>query len=143
MKPRKTSHRIIGMIIGITTGLLAFIFVREMNYPNTKPTSTNVQTIVAEINKTAPAMVNNNTRFDSITITNNTLQYTYTLLNTNSDSVINHQLEQQQKATLINNIKTKESLQFIRNNRLIATYCYYNEGGELFSKITITPDMYQ
>lgn len=145
-KPRKTSQRIIGMVIGVTTGILAFVFVNEMLYPKDEPdnhknNTIDVTQLVDDMNKTTPVFINNNLRFDSVAFNTN-LAYYYTLLNVNKDSADIVTFEREYKPQLINNIKTKQSMEFIRTNQLNVVYHYYDKNGLLCSSITITPDMY-
>ncbi|MDR1055841.1 MAG: hypothetical protein LBL90_08485 [Prevotellaceae bacterium] len=148
MKSSKTYKQIIGTVIGLATGALAFIFVNRMLYPEAHLEAEGnifykIQKMVNEMNRIVPVQVNETMNFDSIFINrDNTLSYNYTMTKLYKDSVDLINFEQQQMPTLIHNIKTKESLDLIRIGQVTVVYRYYDKNGELFSTITISPDMY-
>jgi len=146
MKPRKTSKRIAGMVIGVITGILAMVFVNEMLYPENKSENkikAEIKRITDELNNVTPLMVNENTRFDSIAIKpNNTLQYYYTVTNVYCDSVNIVNFESRYKPMLIQNIKSKDGLAFILNYKIYVIYQYRDKEGKVFSTIDIDPNVF-
>ena len=80
-----------------------------------------IKSTVKELNKTAPEMVNEITRFDNaLAMPNKTLQYNYTLITINKDDLENDYIKTYLEPNIINGIRTRppryEAVKELRNN---------------------------
>lgn len=100
--------------------------------------------MAAELNESAPVMLDSYTRFDEAGVTDdNHFQYRYTVLNTeNPDSLLSERL-----MTLTDNIRTmlstNEELAIFRENSVVLQYIYLDEQQQNLRSITINPKDYQ
>lgn len=96
------------------------------------------------LNESAPVILNNFTRFDSATVTDdNVFQYNYTILNTqNPDSLI-----RVVESSLIENIRlkfnTNPQLLFFKENNVSIEYVYNDENRKVIRRIQIDSSNYK
>lgn len=100
--------------------------------------------IAADLNISAPVMLDQYTRFDNAEVDdNNIFRYNYTVLNSsNPDSLI-----QVVSINLKENIKrefsTNPQLLFFKENNVTIEYVYKNEGDKVVSLLQIIPEDYR
>lgn len=100
--------------------------------------------MASTLNESSPVMLNNFTRFDNATVTEeNVFQYNYTVLNIqNPDSLI-----KEVEISLIENIKhefnTNPQLRFFKENNVSIEYVYNDENRELIRRIQIDSSNYK
>lgn len=130
------------LILSIVLSSILFTFTqcgadkRAINKKLTEMAST--------LNESTPVMLNNFTRFDNATVTEeNIFQYNYTVLNIqNPDSLI-----KEVEISLIENIKhefnTNPQLRFFKENNVSIEYVYNDENRELIRRIQIDSSNYK
>ena len=99
-----------------------------------------------EINKQCPMMVDENTRLQSVmTLPNNTLQFSYILVNVVLIDVSDdlESMKETLKSGHITDLKNNQDLEVFRKNKTTMVYYYYDRDGNSILEITITPDLYQ
>ena len=100
--------------------------------------------MASNLNESAPVMLDDFTRFDKATVTNdNVFQYNYTVLNTqNPDSLI-----KVVENSLIKNIKlefnTNPQLIFFKENNISIDYVYNDENNQVIRRIQIDSSNYK
>ena len=100
--------------------------------------------MASNLNESAPVMLDDFTRFDKATVTNdNVFQYNYTVLNTqNPDSLI-----KEVENSLIKNIKlefnTNPQLLFFKENNISIDYVYNDENNQVIRRIQIDSSNYK
>lgn len=100
--------------------------------------------MASNLNESAPVMLDDFTRFDKATVTNdNVFQYNYTVLNTqNPDSLI-----KEVESSLIKNIKlefnTNPQLLFFKENNISIDYVYNDENSKIIRRIQIDSSNYK
>ena len=100
--------------------------------------------MASNLNESAPVMLDDFTRFDKATVTNdNVFQYNYTVLNTqNPDSLI-----KVVENSLIKNIKlefnTNPQLIFFKENNISIDYVYNDENSKIIRRIQIDSSNYK
>ncbi len=100
--------------------------------------------MAAELNESAPVMLDSYTRFEEASVTDqNHFCYRYTVLNTdNPDSLLSERLQ-----TLTDNIRTmfatNAELAIFRENSVVLEYVYNNEQQQPLRTITLNPENYQ
>lgn len=97
-----------------------------------------------EINKTCPKMIDKETRLDnSVALSNRTIQYNYTLLNLEKESIDVDYLEQNFKPILLNEVKTNPAIKKFRENKVTMSYYYKDKNGKFLFKLKFNPDSYK
>jgi len=101
-------------------------------------------TLVSEMNKQCPVMIDQYTRLDNIeSLPGKTLQYNYTLIGFDQASVSAEALKENIEPQLVNTIKTNPQMQVFRMYKTTFVYNYKDEAGNSFLKISVTPDQYE
>jgi hypothetical protein len=96
---------------------------------------------VNEMNKTCPTMVDIETRLDKVnTLADNSLQFYYTLIYRDKDSVAIGNLKQYMEPVILNKIKTSPLLSRYLSKNLTWIYTYNDRDGDFIFKITYTPE---
>lgn len=135
--------KVIGMIVGAAAFLIAYFAVQQVFF---KPPTFDKQMmqIASELNKSCPIMVDAETQLDnSVALPNNTFQYNYTLVNTETATVDISELENYLQPIILNNIKTNPDLKTFRDNDVIMAYNYKDKNGEHLFKLTFKPENYK
>lgn len=126
----------------LTPFFLALLFSQCNS--NEKMLSKKLNEMAANLNESAPVMLDKYTRFEGASVTpENIFRYTYTVVNTtNPDSLVQNGLQ-----TLRNSIgkkfATNEDLRIFKVNKVTIEYIYNDENGRTIRSILITPDDYQ
>ncbi|WP_298651322.1 hypothetical protein [uncultured Proteiniphilum sp.] len=103
-----------------------------------------LEEMAANVNESAPLMLNRYTRFEGASVTSgNIFCYHYTVLNTsNPDSLVGDELQ-----SLKENIRKKFSshpdLRIFKKNNVTLEYVYNDESGRTIRSLRITPEDYQ
>lgn len=103
-----------------------------------------------ELNATLPMMVDDLTRLDSSSASDNrTLNYYYTLVGLNLDSVILvndtatlNEFQSIMYDVLLENVMTTQDMTFYRENQATLSYHYYTSSSDFAFKVNIGPDDY-
>jgi hypothetical protein len=100
--------------------------------------------VASEINKTAPLMVNGDTRFDNcIATSGNVFQYNFTLINTAKINVDTNELRKINIPTWENYVRTNPGMKPFRDNMVTVKYYYKDKNGEYLFSYSITPEKYK
>ena len=100
--------------------------------------------IASEINKHCPVMVDNATRFDNaMVMSDNILQYNYTLVKWVKDSININELKSYIEPTIINLIKTNPDMKTLRDNKTTFRYYYKDRKGAYLFRIVVKPEQYE
>jgi hypothetical protein len=138
-KKKMSATAIIGMVIGIITiALVQQFFFKAPTYEES------MKRAAAELNKSAPTAVDEETRFDSAEVLpNNVFQYNYTLVNLVKDSIDVNVLDENLRSSIVSSVKTNPSLKLNRKQGTTFIYSYKDKNGELLLNIEVTPDLYK
>lgn len=97
-----------------------------------------------EINRSVPVMLDLYTRFDGASVTqDNVFQYRYSLLHTtNPDSLFKTRVCEIRE-NMIREFSSNPQLGIFKENRVVVSYCYFDEKGDTIQTLQITPEDYQ
>ena len=119
---------------------LLFIAVKILFFKSSSP-DLSVLKFTKEINKTCPAMVDAETRLDKvIAAVDNSLQFNYTLIYRDKDSIAIGNLKNYMEPVILNKIKSSPTLNKYLNKNLTWIYSYNDKNGDFIFKITYTPE---
>jgi hypothetical protein len=97
-----------------------------------------------EMNKHCPTMVDVETRLDKVIASvDNSLQFNYTLIYRDKDSVAVENLKNYMEPLIINKIKTSPTLSKYLSKDLTWIYSYSDKDGDFIFKITYTPEQFK
>jgi len=100
--------------------------------------------ISMEINKKCPMVVDKDTRLDNTNVlSNNTIQYNYTMVNLEKENVDVKVLEENFTPILLENVKTNPSLKTFRDKNVTLSYYYKDKNGNFLLNYKATPELYQ
>ena len=89
-----------------------------------------------ELNKKAPIVVDNDTRFDNVNaLLDKTVQYNYTLINYLKKDIDINQLKINLRLPILNYIKTNPDLKFFTDNKVTMEYVYKDKVGVFLFKL--------
>lgn len=129
-------------IYGLSIVLLALLFVQCTS--KSKELNKKLIEMADNLNESTPAVLDQYTRFDSVSVTSdNIFQYYYTLINiTNPQELLNKQKEE-----IINNMgeafTTDKSLRIFTENEVTLQYIYRDTTHNVIDVITIDSDKYK
>src|ERR1700744_4190024 len=113
LSPKKRLFSVIGLAVGISIG---YFTVHELFFRPPAFDKTMVQ-IASEMNKTCPMMIDNITRLDNtIALPGHILEYNYTLINVNGETVDTNMAKKNIEPNIINTIKTNPGMKALREN---------------------------
>jgi len=99
--------------------------------------------MAAEANKTLPAMVDKETRLDSLeALPGNTLQYDYTAVNYAKADVNVDEMKKAVEAGLMTSVKANADLKELRDKKTTFNYKYSDKNKVDLFTVSITPDKY-
>lgn len=109
-----------------------------------------LESLCDELNATLPMMVDDLTRLDScITGENRTINYYYTLVGLNLDSVILvndtatlNEFQTIMYQVLLENVQTTKDMAYYRENQATLNYYYYTSSSDFAFDVNIGPDDY-
>jgi len=140
--PANKRKKGVGIIVSIVFFGLSYFAVQQIFF-KPQPFDTIMMKAASEINKSCPIMVDKDTRLDNaIALTDNTVQYNYTLVNWVKDSLDLEAFENYMQPMILNNVKTNPDLKIFRKNKTTMAYSYKDKKGEFVIKISITAEQY-
>lgn len=99
--------------------------------------------LAEELTRNCPIMIDSETRLDNaIAMPSNTLQYNYTLVNAESDSVDVIEMRSYIKPIILNKVRTSPEMKIFRDLRVTMAFIYRDRDGEFMMKIAFSPDEY-
>jgi hypothetical protein len=129
------------LIIGaiLLCGMI-FVAVQLLFFKSSSP-DREVMKFATQMNKHCPTMVDEETRLDKVNaLADNSLQFNYTLIYRDKDSVPIGNLKQFMEPVILNKIKNSPTLSRYLNKDLTWVYNYNDKNGDFVFKITYTPD---
>ncbi len=100
--------------------------------------------VVENTNKNCPLPVDQETRLDKMAVTGEkTLQYYYTLLNVDKNSVDINAYKGPIVNQLVNAVKSNPELRYFRDNDLTFIFTYKDLSGAVLFETTISPEFYK
>ena len=119
---------------------IIFIAVKFILFRNSSP-DREVMRFVKDMNKHCPTMVDVETRLDKVNaLADNRLQFDYTLIYRDKDSIAIGNLKQYMEPVILGKIKTSPTLNKYIQKDLTWIYSYNDKNGDFIFKITVTPD---
>ena len=119
---------------------IIFIALKFFLFRNSSP-DREVMRFVKDMNKHCPTMVDVETRLDKVNaLADNRLQFDYTLIYRDKDSIAIGNLKQYMEPVILGKIKTSPTLNKYIQKDLTWIYSYNDKNGEFIFKITVTPD---
>ena len=131
--------KLMGMIVGAIALIIAYFLVQQLfNTPNLDK---ELMKTASEINKSCPIMIDNETRLDNtMTLPSKTLQYNFTLIGMEKETVDIIELKSYLEQNIINNVRTNPDMKFFRDNKIITNYYYKDKDGIYLFTISVTPE---
>jgi len=132
------------MIFGaILLAAAIFIAIQVIFYKNSSP-DREVLKFAKELNKHCPSMIDPETRLDKVNaLADNSLEFNYTLIFRDKDSVSIGNLKNYMEPVILNKIKTSPTLRKYLNKDLTWVYSYNDKNGDFIFKITYTPEQFK
>jgi hypothetical protein len=126
------------VIITILTFLVAFFGTRYL-MSNFNSADKELKKIAIEINKSAPTMVDKDTRLDNVSVFENTLQYNYTLINIAIDDA-GLDLDGAKKFIMKNaqdNLDNRPEMKDYREKKIALKYNYKDKNSKQLFDFTV------
>lgn len=144
-KRKKKRNLIIGLVVAFTViSLVTATIFGMQNIIKPFFTGKVMETAVKEVNKNCPMMVDQYTRLDSASvISENSMQYNYTLIDTELADVNQDTVKKYVFPEIINNVKSSPDLKVFRDLKTTFIYSYRDKNGLAILKFPVTPEMYQ
>lgn len=132
------------LIIGAVV-LLAIIFVSaKLLFFSSPEADRDVLKFVKQMNSHCPSMVDDETRLDKVQfLPGNNLEFYYTLIQRDKDSVSINNLKQFMGPVILNKIKSSPTLNRYISKNLTWVYSYNDKNGDFVFKITFTPEQFK
>jgi hypothetical protein len=97
-----------------------------------------------DLNKHCPEMIDLETRLDQVNaLADNSLQFNYTLIYRDKDSLSVENLKTYMQPVILNKIKTSPALSKYLSKNLTWIYSYNDKNGDFMFKITYTPEQFK
>jgi hypothetical protein len=97
-----------------------------------------------DLNKHCPEMIDLETRLDQVNaLADNSLQFNYTLIYRDKDSLSVENLKTYMEPVILNKIKTSPALSKYLSKNLTWIYSYNDKNGDFMFKITYTPEQFK
>jgi hypothetical protein len=123
--------------------VFAGAFVLQFIILKKPPFETVMKNTARELNKTCPFMANKDTRLDSARVlSNNTFEYSYTLVHFQSDSAEAEMLRLAFEPAILSNVKSNPDLALFRKNLVTFSYLFKDEAGNPVIHVKISPEQY-
>jgi hypothetical protein len=132
------------LIIGsILVCVMIFVAVQLIFFRSSSP-DRDVLKFAKQMNKHCPTMVDEETRLDKVSaLADKSLQFNYTLIYRDKDSVPIGNLKQFMEPVILNKIKNSPTLSKYVSKDLTWVYNYNDKNGDFIFKITYTPDQFK
>lgn len=98
-----------------------------------------IEEVVTAMNNLLPIDVDDETRFDSVYLSDDMIIYTYTLVNFERDDLIVSEFNAILRPTLESNTCENDDMDIFREKQMPLSYSYNDRNGEPISTITINP----
>jgi len=123
--------------------VVALTCVGQYYYSQYKSVGKELTALVAKYNNACPIMISNDIRMESVnTLPHNTVQYDFTLVRVQKESIDIEALKKSVETEIISGSKTNPSLEAFRDNGSTVIYNYIDGNKKELFKVTLTPDMY-
>jgi hypothetical protein len=124
--------------------VVVLVSVAQYYYSKYKTVGKELAALITKYNAACPIMISNDIRMESVnTLPHNTVQYDFTLVNVQKESIKVEALKKSVEKEIMASSKTNPSLQAFRDDDSIVIYSYKDSNQNELFKITLTPDMYQ
>jgi hypothetical protein len=124
--------------------VVVLISVAQYYFVKDKSAGKELTALVTKYNAACPIMISNDIRMEGVnTLPHNTVQYDFTLVHVQKESVAVEALKKSVEKEILTSSKTNPSLEAFRDNNSTVIYNYKDSNQEELFKITLTPDMYQ
>jgi hypothetical protein len=124
--------------------VIVLVSITQYYYSKYKSVGKELTALVENYNKACPMMISNDIRMESVnTLPHNTVQYDFTLVNVQKESIKVEDLKKSVEKEIMASSKTNPSLQAFREDDSTVIYSYKDSNQNELFKITLTPDMYQ
>jgi hypothetical protein len=129
-------------LIAIAAAIL-FILIWRFSGGDSEPKFEQIMKhTAAELNKTCPQKVDNETQLDSASVhREKRFRYNYSIL-FDKDSMEVELFALSVKPLMLNNVRTNNDLQFFKDNNVIFEYYFRDIKGAFITRIEIAPDEY-
>jgi hypothetical protein len=135
--------KIIGSIIGLVVFAITYAAVQNFFF-NTSAFDKALMQTASEINESCPIMIDSETRLDNtIALPDKVLQYNYTLVNMEKDSIDLQGLKNYLEPNVTNFVKTSPDMETFRENNATINYYYKDKSQVYLFTISVTPDLYK
>lgn len=137
-KSRRNPKVWFGIIFGAAIAISAQFFISKN--PGIEST---MKAAAAEINKSCPSMLDEQTRFDNVEVKDGKVfQYNYTLVNLTAADIDLEAAKKELEVNLVNSVKNDAELKIYRDNNTSLKYNYKDKDGKFLFLISVTPDKY-
>ncbi len=132
------------LIIGaVLLCVLIFVAVKLIYFRPSSP-DREIMKFARVMTEHCPSMVDRETRLDKVTfLSGNTLQFDYSLINFDKDSIPVTNLQKFMEPEIYKKIKTSPTLSKYLSKNLTWIYTYNDRNGDFIFKITFTPDQFK
>lgn len=143
MEEKKTNKKLlIRKVLKIVT-VVVLVSVAQYYYAKNKSVGKELAALVTNYNNACPMMISNDIRMESVnTLPHNTVQYDFTLVNVQKESIDVTDLQKSVEKEILASSKTNPSLEAFRDNGSTVIYSYKDTNEKELFIITLTPDMY-
>ncbi len=143
MGQANNKQKMIQAVIGAVAAVIGYFLIQQVLFE--KPSvDTAIMEAASEINKSCPIMVDKDTRLDNVlAMPNNSLQYNYTLVNFEDNTIAVDELTDYLRPLIVNNIKTNPDMKWYKDNKVTFLYNYKNGEGVFILKLKVIPDEYE
>ena len=109
-----------------------------------KPIYKELSQMAADLNISAPVMLDQYTRFDNAAVSDdNVFRYNYTVLNSSNPDSLIQEVSASLKDAIKKEFSSNPQLVFFKKNNVIIEYVYKNEGNQVIRLLQINPEDYQ
>jgi hypothetical protein len=144
MEEKQRKKRLLIRKIGQIAVVIVLVSITQYYYSKYKSVGKELTALVENYNKACPMMISNDIRMESVnTLPHNTVQYDFTLVNVQKESIKVEDLKKSVEKEIMASSKTNPSLQAFRDDDSTVIYSYKDSNQNELFKITLTPDMYQ
>lgn len=142
-KPKRTKKQIaLGIVVGVAVALVAGLFTRNL-FSGGPTLDESLRNAAAEVNKTTPKQLDEETRLDSAeSLPNRTFRYNITLVSVTKSEVDAEAIKDFVEPNIMSNVKSASDLKAFRDNNITIVYRYKDKDGELLFDVEVTPDEY-
>jgi hypothetical protein len=123
--------------------VIALVTVGQYYYTKNKSVGKELTALVTNYNSACPMMISNDIRMESVnTLPHNTIQYDFTLVNVQKESIDINALKKSVEKEILASSKKNPSLEAFRDNGSTVIYNYKDRNEKELFKIILTPEMY-